>query len=184
MRTSILSRVSLKAIASGIDGLVRYYSHAWKIRAHEGGTAFLYRHAHLLQNREDTLGTVAADGPTAAELMALAAHAKVVIDDNPDVRTLSEAWELYRHICFISDKWLFPENDPIGVSIVPFIEGVREKLGIVIDTLLPDSVEIRQKFENVRTVARVANRAATLENTRNLERKHGWLTKVRSILRT
>lgn len=153
-------------------------------QVHEGGTAFLYRHAHLLQDREDTLGMVSADGPTAAELMALAAHAKVVIDDNPDVKTPSEAWELYRHICFISNRWLFPENDPIGASIVPFIEGIREKLGVVLDVLLPDSAEKRQKFENVRTVAHVANRAVAMENARKLERKAGWLTRIRSILRT
>jgi hypothetical protein len=106
----------------------------------------------------------------------------VVIDDNPDVKTPSEAWELYRHICFISDRWLFPENDPIGASIVPFIEGIREKLGVVLDVLLPDSAEKRQKFENVRTVAHVANRAVAMENARKLECKAGWRSHIISLL--
>jgi phage tail tape-measure protein len=126
-------------------------------------SGFLSNYVELLKQREDQLGAILKDGASSLELAALSDHFKQVLDAENTHGTPTEIWQLYKHIAETMDKWLFPESDPIAERVVPFLNAMRESLGTTMDGCIPNSIEMRRKWEDTRAVVHWASRADVLE---------------------
>lgn len=71
---------------------------------------------------------------------------------------------MQRELAEISDKWLDPESDPIGVRLRPLLEQVIEGLNQELERAFPESAETFRKWASLRVTKQAVQRAVYLRS--------------------
>ena len=121
-----------------------------------------YAHyARLAEQREAEVGHPLQNCPTAAELWSVAESTRAMLAGDGD-RTPAEVWTYMQELAAISDKWVDPENDPIGAELHGVLEKTIYNLRLSLEKTVPESTESGQRWADLRAakncVARQAHR--------------------------
>jgi hypothetical protein len=116
--------------------------------------------AAQMEQRERDLGQPAGDGPTADEVWSTVAAIEL-LDGAADV-TPTQLWETIQLLAETCDKWLVPEEDPIGTVARPAFEEVIFRLEHLLNKFVPGAKDEIEKHENTRALAYHAKRSAFL----------------------
>jgi hypothetical protein len=109
-----------------------------------------YSHfARLAEQREAELGHPAENCPTATDLWALVAVIAEMHSGEAD-HTPTEVWAFMQKLAAVSDKWVDPENDPIGADVYEVVEETISNLRIMMDKAVPEGAKDTQKWANMR----------------------------------
>lgn len=114
-----------------------------------GAVEWYIHFAHLADQREAELGHPAENCPTAADLWSLAETTKAILAAN---RTPAEIWSYMQELAAVSDKWVDPENDPIGADLYDVIEETIFNLRNTVDKAVPEGAENSQKWADARAL--------------------------------
>jgi hypothetical protein len=121
--------------------------------------AYLILVADALGQREDGIGGPAPDGPTSAEMQSAAELLRDVLERTDDgSATASQLNDAIQGLAAVSDKWIDPEADPLGIEAREFLEGSIYQFGLLLDQVVPQQKELRQKWADLRVLAHCANR--------------------------
>jgi hypothetical protein len=82
--------------------------------------------AERAEQRESELGHPVPNCPTATEIRRTAEIVNEIFSAGE--MTAQQAADLQAELAGISDKWLNPESDPVGVLLHPVLEGVIDGL--------------------------------------------------------
>ena len=132
---------------------------------------FLAEFAQLAEQRESELGLPAPNCPTAAELWRVVEIMKEL--HSGDTMGAQQANAYMQELAGISDKWLDPENDPIGVRLHPVLEGTIEGLRGSLEVAFPESAETFRTWGRLRPAQQALQRAVYLRSL-----KPSWLNRV------
>jgi hypothetical protein len=136
--------------------------------------------AQSAQQRESELGHPAPNCPTAAELWRVAQIVKEIQTGEDMSAQQANAYRL--ELAGISDKWLDPESDPIGVRLHPVLEGMIESLTQSLEAAFPESSETFHEWARMRNLKQGMQRTMYLRslNTSWLSRTWARLSPRRS----
>jgi hypothetical protein len=104
--------------------------------------------AEGVERRESELGHAAANCPSAVELWRVVEIAKQIHAGNEMMAQQANAY--LQELEGISDKWLDPETDPVGVHLKPVVEGLIDGLSQELQKAFPDSAEMFRKKADLR----------------------------------
>lgn len=124
---------------------------------------FLSVVADQITERESANGCPWSDGPTAAEFRDLCPQLLSAGQSGRPGYTPTEIWALMNAIATVSDKWVDPDNDPIGRLIQPMLEQIIENLGRTLDIALPDTAAKRIQWTNLRVATHCIERRIRYE---------------------
>jgi hypothetical protein len=113
--------------------------------------------AQWAEQRESELGHPAPNCPAAAELWRAVEIVKEIYTG--DKMSAQQANAYMQELEGISDKWLDPENDPIGVRLHPVLEGVIEGLSQSLEVAFPESAETFRKKVRLRALKQTIQRS-------------------------
>lgn len=136
---------------------------------------FFAESAQWAEQREFELGRAAPNCPTAAELWRAVEIVKEVYanDDMGTAQINAYMVELEG----ISDKWLDPEGDPIGVRLHPVLEGLIGGLSQSLEAAVPGGAEMLRQKASLRAVKQAAQRTVYLRSL-----NPSWLSRIWSKL--
>jgi hypothetical protein len=118
--------------------------------------------AQSAEHRESELGHPAPNCPTAAELWRVV---EIVNEIYTGDGTTAQQTNIYiQELEGISDKWLDPESDPIGVRLHPALEEVIEGMSQSLEVAFPDSAELFSKKASLHKLKQVMQRTIYLRS--------------------
>ena len=127
--------------------------------------------ARRAERREVRLGHAVPNCPSAAELWRVVEIAK---DISAGDRIIAHQANAYMHeLERISDKWVNPEADVIGVRMQPVVEALIDDLRQELEGAFPDISMIFQKRANLRKSKQLMERSRYLRDS-----KQSWLNRV------
>ena len=133
--------------------------------------------AQWAEQRESELGHPVPNCPTAAELWRVVEIMKEIYAN--DKATAQQANIYLVELEGISDKWIDPESDPIGVRLHPYLEAVIGSLSQTLEAALPESAEIYRKKASLRAVKQAAQRTVYLRSL-----NPSWLRRIWTAMQT
>lgn len=122
---------------------------------------FFAQYAQMAEAREAKLGHAVENCPTSADLWGLVGisqHLSALSDPVP----VGEADALMRALAAVSDKWVDPASDAIGVQLHGNIESLIGDLQQLIGETLPDAAEPLQQWNSLRRLEQAMRRAVYL----------------------
>jgi hypothetical protein len=112
---------------------------------------FYTRYASLAERREAELGHPVENCPTAADLWSLAESTRAMLAGGSD-RTAAEIWTYMQELARVSDKWVDPENDPIGADLYGVIEETIYNLRRNLEKAVPATAKDNQTWADLRAL--------------------------------
>lgn len=136
--------------------------------------------ARWAERRESELGHPPPNCPSAVELWRVVEIAKQIHDGKEMVAQQANAYML--ELEEISDKWLDPETDPIGVHLQAVVEGLIEGLSQELQKAFPNSAEMFRKKADLRKLKQSMQRTIYVRTSKPpcLSRVWKWLSPRRS----
>jgi hypothetical protein len=118
--------------------------------------------AQWAEQRESELRHSAPNCPTAAELW----HVVEILKDiyAGDKMSAQQANAYILELEGISDKWLYPEGDSIGIRLHPILESAIEGLSQSLEAAFPDSAEMFRKKASLRGLKQAVQRTTYLRS--------------------
>jgi hypothetical protein len=110
-----------------------------------------------MEQREDSLGHAALDGPRAEEMWSAIAALETLYEANQNV-TPSELHTTIQLLSGLSDQWVDPEVDPIGDPARTILEEIIHRLGKLLDDAVPEAKDSRQRYEDLRLLSHCVHR--------------------------
>ncbi len=131
--------------------------------------------AQWAEQRESELGHSLPNCPTAAELWRAD---EILKEINAAARAgdkirADQANVYLVELEGISDKWLDPEGDPIGMRLHPVLEGVIEGLSAELEVAFPESAEVFRKKASLRALRQAMQRTIYLRSL-----NPSWLRRI------
>jgi hypothetical protein len=118
--------------------------------------------ARWAEKRESELGHTAPNSPTAEELW----HVVEIVTEiyAGDKVSAQQANTYMVELERISDKWLYPEGDPIGTRLHPFIEELIKGLSAELQAAFPESADKFREKASLRAVKQATQRTLYLRS--------------------
>jgi hypothetical protein len=118
--------------------------------------------AQWAKQRESELGHSAPNCPTAAELWRVVEILKEI--HAGDKMSAQQADVYMQELEGISDKWLDPEGDSIGMRLHSVLEGAIEGLSAELEVAFPESAEMFRKKASLRAAKQAIQRTLYLRS--------------------
>jgi hypothetical protein len=127
--------------------------------------------AQWAEQRESELGHSAPNCPNAAELWRVVEIMKEI--HAGDKMGAQQANACMQELEGISDRWLDPEGDSIGMRLHPVLEGAIEGLSQSLEVAFPDSAEMFRKRASLRGLKQAIQRRTYLRSL-----NPSWLSRI------
>jgi hypothetical protein len=135
------------------------------------------RFADHVKKHEEELGSTVTTAPTSADLNSVV---KIIerletFDDIP----AAECKSLIDQLAAVSDKWIYPDSDPIGAQLHPILERTIAALCDSFSEAIPEIAEHQKKWQELRLVRQAVQRRLYIDslNPGRLERLRRWLSR-------
>jgi hypothetical protein len=127
--------------------------------------------AQRAEQRESELGHSAPNCPTAAELWRVVEILKEI--HAGDKMSAQHANAYMKELEGISDKWLDPEGDSIGMRLHPVLEGAIEGLSQSLEVAFPATAEMFREKASLRVLKQAIQRTTYLRSL-----NPSWLSRI------
>ncbi len=115
----------------------------------------------LAEQRESELGHPVPNCPTAAQLRR---YPEILSElQRGESLALAQLWAYMQELAKISDSWIDPESDPIGVHLHPTLEKSIEGLRELLNDYVPEAGGLSKTWAGSRALAQAAKRTVYRE---------------------
>jgi hypothetical protein len=135
-----------------------------------------------LAERERTFGSLSPDGPSSAEV-SLAGTMLADLLSGAIPSNHSELWKVVEALAGVSDKWVDPEADPLGVAPHAYLENMIHELGGHLkNESLSDQASNLQNWFDLRLLRQVARRSVHRDQQKPPHLR--WISNLRVMIGT